>query len=105
MLHSKLLCGNRNKAASKFILVLLNSIRAIRGSAHVARINQLGDALHAVLCTADCNLRRLLRAMLRLGLKAIALRPVFLVLTHFVYGKYSPANSSYRNFRFVRILG
>ncbi len=41
---------------------------------------QLGDALHAVLCAAGYNLRWLLRAMVRLGLKALLLRPVFLVL-------------------------
>jgi len=31
----------------------------------------LGDALHAVLCAAGYNLRWLMRAMLRLGLKAV----------------------------------
>jgi transposase, IS5 family len=41
---------------------------------------QLGDALHAVLCAAGYNLRWLLRAMVRLGLKALLLRPVFLTL-------------------------
>jgi transposase, IS5 family len=41
---------------------------------------QLGDALHAVLCAAGYNLRWLLRAMLRLGLKALLLRPLFLAL-------------------------
>ncbi len=41
---------------------------------------QLGDALHAVLCAAGYNVRWLLRAMVRLGLKALLLRPVFLVL-------------------------
>jgi len=35
---------------------------------------QLGDALHAVLCAAGYNLRWLMRAMLRLGLKALLLR-------------------------------
>ncbi|MBS1198279.1 MAG: transposase, family [Proteobacteria bacterium] len=39
---------------------------------------QLGDALHAVLCAAGYNLRWLMRAMLRLGLKASFLR-LFLV--------------------------
>lgn len=34
-----------------------------------------GDALHAVLCAAGYNLRWLLRAMVRLGLKALLLRP------------------------------
>lgn len=40
----------------------------------------LGDALHTVLCAAGYNLRWLLRAMLRLGLKALFLRPLFLSL-------------------------
>lgn len=38
----------------------------------------LGDALHAVLCAAGYNLRWLMRAMVRLGLKALLLRPEFL---------------------------
>jgi IS5 family transposase len=33
-----------------------------------------GDALHAVLCAAGYNLRWLLRAMTRLGLRALLLR-------------------------------
>lgn len=37
-----------------------------------------GDALHAVLCAAGYNLRWLLRAMVRLGLRALLLRPEFL---------------------------
>lgn len=41
---------------------------------------QLGDALHAVLCAAGYNLRWLLRAMVRLGLKALLLRPIFVAL-------------------------
>jgi IS5 family transposase len=35
---------------------------------------QLGDALHAVLCATGYNLKWLMRAMVRLGLKAIYLR-------------------------------
>ena len=38
-----------------------------------------GDAVHAVLCAAGYNLRWLLRAMLRMGLKALLLRPMLLV--------------------------
>jgi IS5 family transposase len=38
-----------------------------------------GDALHAVLCAAGYNLRWLLRAMARMGLKALFLRPILLV--------------------------
>ena len=45
---------------------------------------QLGDALHAVLCAAGYNLRWLMRAMLRLGLKALFLRPLLLALIAFV---------------------
>lgn len=40
----------------------------------------LGDALHAVLCAAGYNLQWLLRAIIRLGLKALLLRPPFLLL-------------------------
>lgn len=44
-----------------------------------------GDALHAVLCAAGYNLRWLLRAMVRLGLKARLLRPEFIAwLAHFL---------------------
>ena len=41
---------------------------------------QLGDALHTVLCAAGYNIRWLMRAMVRLGLKAFLLRPEFLRL-------------------------
>ena len=41
---------------------------------------QLVDMLHAVLCAAGHNLRWLLRAMVRLGLKALLLRPLFIAL-------------------------
>jgi IS5 family transposase len=44
----------------------------------------LGDALHAVLCAAGYNLRWLMRAMLRLGLKAVFLRLLCLALFAFV---------------------
>jgi transposase, IS5 family len=36
---------------------------------------QFGAALHAVLCAAGYNLRWLLRAIVRLGLKGFSLRP------------------------------
>jgi IS5 family transposase len=39
-----------------------------------------GDALHAVLCAAGYNLRWLLWAMVRLGLKALLLHPEFVAL-------------------------
>jgi hypothetical protein len=38
---------------------------------------KLGDALHAALCATGYNLRWLLRAMRRLGLKAAFLRPLY----------------------------
>jgi IS5 family transposase len=41
---------------------------------------QLGDTLHAVLCTAGYNLRWLLRAIVRMGLKGLFLRPKLLSL-------------------------
>ena len=41
---------------------------------------QSGDALHAVLCATGYNLRWLLRAMIRLGLKALFMRPLLLAL-------------------------
>ena len=41
---------------------------------------KLGDALHAVLCAAGYNLRWLMRAVLRLGLKGILLRFALLQL-------------------------
>jgi len=41
---------------------------------------QLGDALHTVLCATGFNLRWLLRAMVRLGLKAVFLRSLWRAL-------------------------
>ncbi|WP_304053208.1 transposase, partial [Nitrosomonas communis] len=41
---------------------------------------KLGDALHAVLCAAGYNLRWLLRAIVRLGLKAVFLRLLLIQL-------------------------
>lgn len=41
---------------------------------------QLGDALHTVLCAAGYNLRWLLRATVRLGLKALLLCPLLVTL-------------------------
>ena len=35
------------------------------------RIGSLGDALHAIACAAGYNIRRLMRATLRLGLKEL----------------------------------
>ena len=55
---------------------------------------QLGDALHAVLCAAGYNLRWLLRAMRRLGLKAALLRPLWLPLIAFVIAKKQQTDST-----------
>lgn len=56
---------------------------------------QLGDALHAVLCATGYNLRWLLRAMLRLGLKAIYLRQLLLALLALISGKESREHAYY----------
>lgn len=51
-----------------------------------------GDALHAVLCAAGYNLRWLLRAMARLGLKALLLRPDFVARLFRFLGAPVPGN-------------
>lgn len=56
---------------------------------------QLGDAMHAVLCATGYNLRWLLRAMLRLGLKAIYLRQLLLTLSSAVTEKESRGRAYY----------
>ena len=55
----------------------------------------LGDALHAVLCAAGYNLRWLMRATLRLGLKAVFLRPLWLALIAFVIAETRQTDSSW----------
>ncbi len=60
---------------------------------------ELGDALHAVLCATGYNLRWLLRAMLRLGLKATFLRPVLLLLISLLSSDHARSNSLTQNFR------
>ena len=65
---------------------------------------ELGDALHAVLCATGYNLRWLLRAMLRLGLKATFLRPVLQALIALLSGDYSRLNSTNQNFRLAGML-
>jgi IS5 family transposase len=57
---------------------------------------QLGDALHAVLCATGYNLRWLLRAMVRLGLKAIYLRQLLLALRSAVSEKESRVHAYYK---------
>jgi IS5 family transposase len=54
-------------------------VRPPHGSVLVDRGNS-GDALHAVLCAAGYNLRWLMRAMVRLGLRALLLRLIWLAL-------------------------
>jgi hypothetical protein len=67
---------------------------------------QLGDALHAVLCAAGYNLRWLLRAMVRLGLKAAFLRPVLLVLIALsTTVKWARFDLRHQNFRLAGMLG
>ena len=56
---------------------------------------QLGDALHAVLCATGYNLRWLLRAMVRLGLKAIYLRQFLLALQAAIAEKESRGHAYY----------
>ena len=66
---------------------------------------QLGDALHAVLCATGYNLRWLLRAMVRLGLKATFLRSFLWALIALINGDHSRSNSTNRNFQLARALG
>jgi IS5 family transposase len=56
---------------------------------------QLGDALHAVLCATGLNLRWLMRAMARLGLKAIYLRQFLLALQAAFFEKESRKHTHY----------
>jgi IS5 family transposase len=65
----------------------------------------LGDALHAVLCATGYNLRWLLRAMVRLGLKAAFLRPALRALMQFINGDQARFNSSKQNLRLTGTLG
>jgi IS5 family transposase len=52
---------------------------------------QLGDALHAVLCAAGYNLRWLMRAVVRLGLKVDFLRLYFAALIAAITGSFMVA--------------
>jgi IS5 family transposase len=60
---------------------------------------KLGDALHAVLCATGYNLRWLLRAMRRLGLKAAFLRPLLRAFIALLTAGHSRFNSPNQNFR------
>jgi IS5 family transposase len=66
---------------------------------------QLGDALRAVLCATGYNLRWLLRAMLRLGLKGAFLRSVLRALLRLINGTHTRFDSRYQNFRLSSALG
>ena len=57
---------------------------------------QLGDAMHAVLCATGYNLRWLLRATVRLGLKAIYLRQLLLALLASIFRKESRERTHYQ---------
>lgn len=59
----------------------------------------LGDALHAVLCAAGYNLRWLMRAMLRLGLKAVFLRSLWLTMFAFVISEKRQTDSIWPKFQ------
>lgn len=66
---------------------------------------QLGDALHAVLCATGYNLRWLLRAVVRLGLKATFLRPVLMALMALIHGDRPRPHSLNLNFRLLEAHG
>lgn len=66
---------------------------------------ELGDAVHAVLCATGYNLRWLLRAMVRLGLKVTFLRPVLLLLIAFLDRAHSRSSSINQNFRMGGVVG
>ena len=66
---------------------------------------QLGDALHAVLCATGYNLRWLLRAVVRLGLKATFLRPVLVALMALIHGDRPRPHSLNLNFRLLEAHG
>ena len=55
---------------------------------------KLGDALHAVLCATGYNLRWLLRAMVRLGLKAAFLCILLLRLASAMRGKFTTVDAN-----------
>jgi IS5 family transposase len=63
----------------------------------------LGDALHTVLCAAGYNLRWLLRAMVRLGLKALLLRLEFVARLARLLGSSSSGNVNALRYAFAQI--
>lgn len=58
---------------------------------------KLGDALHAVLCATGYNLRWLLRAMVRMGLKAAFLHLLLLQLVSSIKGKFPTVDINSRH--------
>ena len=66
---------------------------------------QLGDALHTVLCAAGYNLRWLLRAMVRLGLTAIFLRPLWLALLSVLFSDRRQINAVAPTYLWTRAFG
>jgi IS5 family transposase len=66
---------------------------------------QLGDALHAVLCAVGYNLRWRLRAMLRLGLKAVFLRLFLRALVGILNGNHSRSCAVDQDFCLAGTLG
>jgi hypothetical protein len=61
-----------------------------------------GDALHAVLCAAGYNLRWLLRAMVRLGLRALLLGRGFVVSWLRFLGSQPAGNVNTLRYAFVQ---
>ena len=66
---------------------------------------KLGDALHAVLCAMGYNLRWLLRAMVRLGLKAAFLRILLLQLVSAIRGKFTTVDVNTPHAKSVLVAG
>lgn len=66
---------------------------------------KLGDALHAVLCAMGYNLRWLLRAMVRLGLKAAFLRILLLQLFSAIRGKFTTVDVNTPHAKSVLVAG
>ena len=66
---------------------------------------QLGDALHAVLCASGYNLRWLLRAIVRLGLRAVFLRPMLWALMRLINAEHSRFSSDHQNLGVAGVLG
>ena len=66
---------------------------------------QLGDALHAVLRASGYNLRWLLRAIVRLSLRAVFLRPMLWALMRLINAEHSRFSSDHQNLGVAGVLG